>query len=130
MSGNSWNAYLNLNPNTDSNLKHADYIHTVAKPGYEALIAECGGKDSEGWKAKAQGLVTEHRDKKSREDLSLQSNASGQGYLMNQLSNCWTEDLNVAHHSGVHVAIIMVSSLPNPAASWSNKFICNSNSLH
>src|SRR6266478_8309493 len=24
----------------------------------------------------------------------------------------------------------MVSSLPNPAASWSNKFICNSNSLH
>src|SRR5260370_21741708 len=24
----------------------------------------------------------------------------------------------------------MVSSLPNPAASWSNKFVCNSNSLH
>ena len=71
VSGNSWNAYLDLNPNTNSNLKHVDYIHTVAKPGYKALIAECGGKDSKGWKAKAQVLVTEHRDKKFREDLSV-----------------------------------------------------------
>src|SRR5260370_4025728 len=130
ISGNSWNTYLDLNPNTDSNLKHVDYICTVVKPGYKALIAECGGKDGEGWKAKAQGLVNEHRDKKFREDLSLKSDASGQGHLMNRLSNHWTEDLNADHRSGVHVAITMVSSLPDPVASQSNKFICNSNSLH
>src|SRR5260370_42711980 len=129
ISGNSWNTYLDLNPNTDSNLKHVDYICTVVKPGYKALIAECGGKDSEGWKAKAQGLVTEHRDKKFREDLSLKSDASGQGCLMNRLSNNWPEDLNGAHNSEVHVPIKMVSTLLDPGVPWSVNLYVSSTSL-
>ncbi|KAF8338896.1 uncharacterized protein EI90DRAFT_3117960 [Cantharellus anzutake] len=55
-SGNPWNAYLELNPNPDSSMRYDQYIQNIARPNYNKLTQDHGGKGSQGWQAKAQEL--------------------------------------------------------------------------
>src|SRR5258708_16855613 len=46
----SWNAYVGLNLNPDSNVSQNDYIRLIVGPAYKKMIADAGGRDSDGWR--------------------------------------------------------------------------------
>src|SRR6266481_471562 len=53
----SWNAYVGLNLNLDSNVSQNDYIRLIAGPAYKKMIADAGGRDSDGWRRQHDDLV-------------------------------------------------------------------------
>ncbi|KAF8330336.1 uncharacterized protein EI90DRAFT_3016785 [Cantharellus anzutake] len=78
-SGNPWNAYLELNPNPDSSMRYDQYIQNIARPNYNKLTQDHGGKGSQGWQAKAQELI-QLQDAKKRDSISMiRDDAKDQG---------------------------------------------------
>ncbi len=55
----SWNAYVGLNLNPDSNVSQNDYIRLIVGPAYK-VIADAGGRDSDGWRRQHDDLVKQY----------------------------------------------------------------------
>ncbi|KAF8318548.1 uncharacterized protein EI90DRAFT_3133153 [Cantharellus anzutake] len=103
-SGNPWNAYLELNPNPDSSMCYDQYIQNIARPNYNKLTQDHGGKGSQGWQAKDQGG------------------------MIKQIVKSWKQDSVAAHFAGIHMAMMILPS--HKAASDMGTFESNSPHLH
>ena len=72
----SWNAYVGLNLNLDSNVSQNDYIRLIAGPAYKKMITDAGGRDSDGWRRQHDDLVKQYDALRKEQDkdihLSLQ----------------------------------------------------------
>src|SRR5260221_7520240 len=55
----SWNAYVGLNLNPDSNVSQNDCIRLIAGLAYK-MIADAGGRDSDGWRRQHDDLVKQY----------------------------------------------------------------------
>ena len=53
----SWNAYIGLNLNLDSNVSQNDYIRLIAGPAYKKMITDAGGRGSDAWRRQHDDLV-------------------------------------------------------------------------
>ncbi len=56
----SWNAYVGLNLNPDSNVSQNDYIKSTVGLAYKKMIADAGGRDSDGWRRQHDNLVKQY----------------------------------------------------------------------
>ena len=125
--GNSWNAFQSsFERDTDENRPHSQYIETVIKPAYDELIKDHGGVDSAEWKAKAEQLIEEHRSTKAAAAVAIAQLPSDVGKAMKQTIKRWEDDLKWLATLNVHGLVIMVSGIPDPAASKHNSMICGS----
>src|SRR5258707_14346110 len=69
----SWNAYVGLNLNLDSNVSHNDYIRLIAGLVYKKMITDAGDRDSDGWIRQHVDLVNQYDGlrKEQGEDICL-----------------------------------------------------------
>ena len=81
-SGNSWCAYVALNPNTDVNLNQNEYVTTVLGPRYRKLVEDLGGKRSSAWKAKNRELVEQHTELKAKQSQVIRNDGRNQALMM------------------------------------------------
>jgi hypothetical protein len=129
--GNSWNAFQStFERDSDEKRSHSEYVETVVKPAYDALIREHGGVDSAEWKAKAEQLIEEHRSMKAAAAIAIAQQPSDVGRAMKQTFKRWEDDLKWLATLNVHGLAIMVSGIPDPAASKHNSMACGSKPMH
>ncbi|KAF8326592.1 uncharacterized protein EI90DRAFT_3156523 [Cantharellus anzutake] len=127
-SGNPWNAYLELNPNPDSSMRYDQYIQNIARPNYNKLTQDHGGKGSQGWQAKAQELI-QLQDAKKRDSISMiRDDAKDQGGMIKRIVKSWKQDSVAARFAGIHMAMMILPS--HKAASDMGTFESNSPHLH
>ncbi|KAF8325314.1 uncharacterized protein EI90DRAFT_3156999 [Cantharellus anzutake] len=122
------NAYLKLNPNPDSSMCYDQYIQNIARPNYNKLTQDHGGKGSQGWQGKVQELI-QLQDTKKRDSISMiQDDAKDQGGVIKQIVKSWKQDSVAAHFTGIHMAMMILPS--HKAASDMGTFESNSPHLH
>src|SRR5260221_234876 len=120
----SWNAYVGLNLNLDSNVSQNDYIRLIAGPAYKKTTADAGGRESDGWRRQHDDLVKRYDAlrKERGEDICL--SLRDQKNAMRGIACRWTADMNTAKACGIHLGAVMVAS--EEGAEKENRFLVNS----
>jgi hypothetical protein len=129
--GNPWNAFHNAfekDPTEDR--PHHEYVRDVVRPAYLKLIEEHGGQNSAEWKAKAKQLIEDHSSLKAAGAAAIAQTPSDLGKVMNQLSARWEDDLKWGATMNIHGMFILVSGIPDAAASKHNVMVCGSKAMH
>ena len=106
----SWNAYVGLNLNPDSNVSQNDYIRLIVGLAYKKMITDAGGRDSDGWRRQHDDLVKwyDALRKKRGEDICL--SLQDQKNAMRGIARQWMADMNTAKGCGIHLGAVMVAS--------------------
>src|SRR5260221_3851905 len=120
----SWNAYVGLNLNLDSNVSQNDYIRLIVGPAYKKMITDAGGRDSDGWRRQHDDLVKQYDAlrKEQGEDICL--SLQDQKNAMRGIACQWMADMNTAKACGIHLGAVMVAS--EEGAEKDNQFLVNS----
>ena len=108
--GNSWNAYVALNPITTSGISHKEYVNTKLGPYYQDMIKKYGGVKSATWKAEQKNLVEQHERLKEKQGKVMGAKPKRQVSVMRQLGKRWKQDMDTAASCSIHIAVIMISS--------------------
>src|SRR5260370_41994985 len=94
----SWNAYVGLNLNPDSNVSQNDYIRLIVGLVYKKMIADAGGRDSDGWRRQHDDLVKwyDALRKEQGEDICL--SLWDQKNAMRGIACQWMADMILPRH--------------------------------
>ena len=120
----SWNAYVGLNLNPDSNASQNDYIRLIAGPVYKKMIADAGGRDSDGWRRQHDDLVKWYDALRKEQGEDIHLSLQDQKNAMRGIAHQWMADMNTAKACGIHLGVVMVAS--EEGAEKENRFLVNS----
>jgi len=106
----SWNAYVGLNLNPDSNVSQNDYIRLIAGPVYKKMTTDAGGRDSDGWRRQHDDLVKRYDALRKERGKDICLSLQDQKNAMRGIAHRWTADMNTAKACGIHLGVVMVAS--------------------
>src|SRR5258705_7957662 len=120
----SWNAYVGLNLNPDSNVSQNDYIRLIVGLAYKKMIADAGGRDSDGWRRQHDDLVKQYDALRKERGEDIHLSLWDQKNAMRGIAHQWMADMNTAKACGIHLGVVMVAS--EEGAKKENWFLVNS----
>ena len=120
----SWNAYVGLNLNLDSNVSQNDYIRLIAGLAYKKMITDAGGRDSDGWRRQHDDLVKWYDALRKEQGEDIHLSLQDQKNPMRGIAHRWMADMNTAKACGIHLGVVMVAS--EEGAKKENQFLVNS----
>src|SRR5258707_1410478 len=120
----SWNAYVGLNLNPDSNVSQNDYIRLIAGLAYKKMITGAGGRDSDGWRRQHDDLVKRYDALRKERGKDICLSLWDQKNAMRGITHRWMADMNTAKACGIHLGVVMVAS--EEGAEKENRFLVNS----
>src|SRR5258707_6654062 len=97
----SWNAYVGLNLNMDSNVSQKDYIRLIAGLAYKKMIADAGGRDSDGWRRQHDDLVKQYDALRKEQGKDIHLSLQDQKDAMKGITCSSIADMNTAKACGI-----------------------------